>query len=99
MLTDVGDWTGVTVDNYTLEFELGEPSERTKQVALNELRETPENRQKGLEELNKLLDSKYHMHIKEIIYRKIYSKNITSLKDVNQIIGSIMSLKAKSFLV
>ncbi|XP_058988129.1 alpha-tocopherol transfer protein-like isoform X1 [Musca domestica] len=56
MLTDVGEWSGVTVDNYTLEFELGEPTEKTKEVALRELRETPENRQKGLEELNKLLD-------------------------------------------
>lgn len=58
MLTDVGEWSGVTVDNYTLEFELGEPTEKTKEVALRELRETPENRQKGLEELNKLLDGK-----------------------------------------
>ncbi|XP_061390229.1 alpha-tocopherol transfer protein-like [Musca vetustissima] len=56
MLTDVGEWKGVTVDNYTLEFDLGEPSEKTKEVALRELRETPENRQKGLEELKKLLD-------------------------------------------
>ncbi|KAI8121596.1 hypothetical protein FF38_04063 [Lucilia cuprina] len=57
MITEIEEVPAIMVGDYKLQFELGEPCERTKEVALRELRETPENIQKGTAELKKLLDA------------------------------------------
>lgn len=58
MITEIENIPAIMVGDYKLQFELGETSERTKEVALRELRETPENIKKGTEELKRLLDGK-----------------------------------------
>ncbi|KAI9578959.1 alpha-tocopherol transfer protein-like [Glossina fuscipes] len=47
----------IQVGEMKLSLELGEPCARSKEVAQRELRETPENREKGLQEIKKLLDA------------------------------------------
>lgn len=58
MLSDVTELPSVQLGEYTLQFELGEPTERAKEVALRELRETPENKEAATKELRQLLEGK-----------------------------------------
>ena len=58
MITEIDEVPSIMVGDYKLQFELGEPCERTKEVALRELRETPENIKNATAELKKLLDGK-----------------------------------------
>lgn len=48
----------IQVENTTIGLELGAPCEKSKKIAFHELRESPENRQKGLEAVKNILDSK-----------------------------------------
>ncbi|XP_065357690.1 alpha-tocopherol transfer protein-like isoform X2 [Calliphora vicina] len=57
MITEIDDVPAIMVGDYKLQFELGEPSERSKEVAARELRETPENIKNATAELKKLLDA------------------------------------------
>uniref|UniRef100_A0A1A9X071 CRAL-TRIO domain-containing protein n=1 Tax=Glossina brevipalpis TaxID=37001 RepID=A0A1A9X071_9MUSC len=57
MLSVVDVTPCIQVGNVKLSLELGEPSARSKEVAQRELRECPENREKGLQEIKKLLDA------------------------------------------
>lgn len=58
MITEIDNVPFIMVGDYKLQFELGEPCERTKEVALRELRETPENIKSATGELKRLLDGK-----------------------------------------
>jgi len=42
MLSDIDQLPTLQVGDYTLQFELGEPTAQGKEVAIKELRETPE---------------------------------------------------------
>uniref|UniRef100_A0A0K8WKZ5 Retinaldehyde-binding protein 1 n=1 Tax=Bactrocera latifrons TaxID=174628 RepID=A0A0K8WKZ5_BACLA len=57
MLSEVTELPAVQLGEYTLQFELGEPTERAKEVALRELRETPENKEAATKELRQLLEA------------------------------------------
>ncbi|KAM7351892.1 alpha-tocopherol transfer protein-like [Cochliomyia hominivorax] len=49
--------------DFILKLDLGEPSEKAKEKALKELRETPENIENGLRELKKLLKDETDLNI------------------------------------
>lgn len=55
MLSELDEVPSIKVGEYNLRFELSELSERTKEVALRELRETPENIKSATQELKSLL--------------------------------------------
>lgn len=71
MITEIEEVPVTMIGDYKLQFDLGEPSERTKEVALRELRETPENIKNGLEELKRLLDGKFYKNNLILSYQKI----------------------------
>lgn len=55
MLTDMEQMPSLKLGDFTLEFELGEPSPEILKVAKDELRETPEIQKKAVAELKELL--------------------------------------------
>lgn len=57
MLTDTSEIPSVKFGDFVLQFELGEPSTHAKEVAMKELRETPETKKAAIEELKKLLEA------------------------------------------
>lgn len=57
MLSDIAELPAVKLGDFVLQFELGDPTEHAQEVALRELRETPENKQRGVEQLKKLLEA------------------------------------------
>lgn len=58
MLSDMDELPFIKMGDEVLRFELDPLSQSGKEVAVRELRETPENRTNGLEELRKLLQGK-----------------------------------------
>lgn len=59
MLSEVSQIPEVKItDDFTLRFEIDGLTELGRQVAEKELRETPEVKQKAIEELKKLLEGK-----------------------------------------
>lgn len=60
MLSEVTELPSVQLGEYTLQFELGEPTERAKEVAIKELRETPENKEAAIKELKLLMQGKFY---------------------------------------
>lgn len=55
MLSDLESLPSIQLGDFTLRFELDELTATGKEIAENELRETPENRELGIKELRKLL--------------------------------------------
>lgn len=58
MLSDMDELPFIKMGDDILRFELDPLSPAGKEVAVRELRETPENREYGLEELRRLLQGK-----------------------------------------
>jgi len=56
MLSDIDQLPTLQVGDYTLQFELGEPTAQGKEVAIKELRETPERQKEASKELARLLE-------------------------------------------
>jgi hypothetical protein len=56
MISESESLPSIQLGDLMLRFELEEPSELGKNVALTELRETPENKANGIRELRKLLE-------------------------------------------
>lgn len=59
LLSDIDELPCIHLGDFTLTFELGEMSERTKEVALNELRESPETVGPAVERLRELIAGKH----------------------------------------
>lgn len=78
MITEIDEIPSIMVGDYKLQFELGEPCERTKEVALRELRETPENIKTATAELKKLLDGK-SIYITQLYFLLPNQKNFIKL--------------------
>eukprot|EP00099_Drosophila_melanogaster_P018813 NP_609967.1 uncharacterized protein Dmel_CG10237, isoform B [Drosophila melanogaster] len=57
MLSDIDQLPTLQVGDYTLQFELGEPTAQGKEVAIKELRETPERQKEASKELARLLEA------------------------------------------
>jgi len=55
LLSPIEELPIIQLGDFTLQFELDEPSDSVKEIARNELRETEENVRAGLEELRQLL--------------------------------------------
>ncbi|KAJ1520236.1 hypothetical protein ONE63_004446 [Megalurothrips usitatus] len=55
LLSDIDELPCIHLGDFTLTFELGEMSDRTKEVALNELRETPETAGAAVDRLRELI--------------------------------------------
>ncbi|KAL0121349.1 hypothetical protein PUN28_006700 [Cardiocondyla obscurior] len=55
MLSDIKEVPSLTIGDYTLEFELGPPSQELQEVARKELRETPELQKQSMARLQELL--------------------------------------------
>lgn len=55
MLSDLESLPSIQLGDFTLRFELDELAPEGKAIAEKELRETPENREKGVKELRQLL--------------------------------------------
>lgn len=58
MLSDIDQLPSIQLGDFTLQFELGEASAAAKEVAVRELRETPERQKEATQELKRLLDGK-----------------------------------------
>lgn len=58
MLSEIEALPSIKLGDYTLQFELGEATAATKEVAARELRETPERQQEATQELKRLLEGK-----------------------------------------
>lgn len=56
MLSELDSLPSIQVGDYTLRFELDELSEKSQEIAARELRENPENKEKGIKELRALLE-------------------------------------------
>ena len=59
MLTNKTEIPAIQLGDYTLQFEIDELSPERKEVAREELRETPEIKFTAIEELRELLKSKF----------------------------------------
>ncbi|XP_054742784.1 alpha-tocopherol transfer protein-like isoform X1 [Anastrepha obliqua] len=57
MLSDISALPSVQLGDFTLQFELGEPTERAKEVAIKELRESPEVKAEAVKELKRLMEA------------------------------------------
>lgn len=55
MLSELDSLPSIQVGDYTLRFELDELSPKAQEIAAKELRENPENKEKGIKELRELL--------------------------------------------
>lgn len=55
MLSELDSLPSIQVGDYTLRFELDELSPKSQEIAAKELRESPENKAKGINELRELL--------------------------------------------
>jgi hypothetical protein len=58
MLSEIDELPSLQLGDYVLRFELEEPTEFGQEVALNELRETPENKAEAIIKLKELLRGK-----------------------------------------
>lgn len=56
MLTDLDKLPGVQLGDFLLQFELDEPRESVKDIAKEELRESPDIVKPAVEELRRLLE-------------------------------------------
>ena len=59
MLSDLDDLPSVQIGDYTLRFELEDLTPFGREVAANELRETPERKAEAIVELRNLLKGNY----------------------------------------
>lgn len=55
MLSDLEALPSIQLGDFTLRFEFDELAPEGKEIAEKELRENPENREKGIKELRQLL--------------------------------------------
>lgn len=74
MLSDVEKLPAVQLGDFLLQFELDEPSEKVKEIARRELRETPENVKPAVEELRRLLKGKLR------VYRYLYENILITFR-------------------
>ncbi|CAG4943958.1 unnamed protein product [Colias eurytheme] len=63
MLSDVSQLPGVQLGDFLLQFELDEPKESVREIARNELRETPEIIKPAVEELRRLLEEDKELYV------------------------------------
>lgn len=61
MLSEIEALPSIKLGDFTLQFELGEPSAAAKEVAARELRETPERQKEATQELKRLLEGKSYL--------------------------------------
>ncbi|SPP85483.1 alpha-tocopherol transfer protein-like isoform X2 [Drosophila guanche] len=65
MLSDLDQMPSIQLGDFTLQFELGEPTAMGKEVAIKELRETPERQKEAAKDLARLLEAE-----KDLLYPK-----------------------------
>ncbi|XP_037958509.1 alpha-tocopherol transfer protein-like isoform X2 [Teleopsis dalmanni] len=63
MLSELTELPSIQLGDFKLQFELGEPTDFAKEVAIKELRETPEIKKKAVEDLKKLLENETDLTI------------------------------------
>lgn len=56
MLSEINELPSIQLGDFTLQFELGEATAPTKEVAVKELRESPERQKQAAQELKRLLE-------------------------------------------
>ncbi|CAD6999204.1 unnamed protein product [Ceratitis capitata] len=57
MLSEVSELPSIQLGEFKLQFELGEPTDRAKEVAAKELRESPQTKSEAVKELRRLLEA------------------------------------------
>ncbi|XP_070138908.1 alpha-tocopherol transfer protein-like isoform X1 [Drosophila bipectinata] len=62
MLSDIDQLPQIQMGEFILQFELGEPTAHGKEVAIKELRETPERQKEATKELARLLEAETDLH-------------------------------------
>jgi len=85
MLSDIDQLPTLQVGDYTLQFELGEPTAQGKEVAIKELRETPERQKEAAKELARLLEGKKFSGIIFTISTGFLKYNLFAILHIQQI--------------
>ncbi|XP_062120860.1 alpha-tocopherol transfer protein isoform X1 [Drosophila sulfurigaster albostrigata] len=62
MLSDIESLPSIQLGDFTLQFELGEATAPTKEVAVRELRESPERQKEATKELKRLLEAETDLY-------------------------------------
>lgn len=75
MLSDIGDLPAIKLtDTDWLRFELDPLTPFGREIAMKELRETPEVKQKAIEDLRNLLQGEFETEKSDLPWKKTHSK-------------------------